>query len=154
MAERPAGDGFTVVEPRGEGVLGREPVLHRHDDGTGRVRDLACDVVHERDAADTHSTAVEVHHQPGGLALLLVDANRHPGHDLVRDAAELPGHGERRLRRSGHLEDVLHPVAGVGLQPFGHPRIQHAFVDVRILHTDLPRSAVPALTWSLGNIKI
>ena len=92
----PLEGGVAVVDPGGEGVLGGEPVLGRHDDGTDVAGDLGGEPVLHLDGADDEAAAVDVEQRrprrgdrgggcvdadrdrPPGAGDLVV-ADRHPG---------------------------------------------------------------------------
>ena len=107
FAERPSRHALAVVEPRRVRVLRSQPVLDRDDDGTGAVRELARDVVHQADAAHDVAATVEVHDETGRGALAAVDPDRHPvddvvgdGRDLARSAGSRPGPAPARAARA------------------------------------------------------
>ena len=133
VGQRPAGDGFTVVQSGGIGVLGSQPVAHRHHNRARAVGQLSGDVVHEPDAPDDETTSVEVDDQPCRLAIALVDTDRDVSHLLVGDVGDLPGRWKSD-RAAGQFEDDRIQILewrrpfGVGCQPLGHPGVEHTLV--------------------------
>ena len=91
-----------VVERRRERVLGREPVVDRHDDRARRVRELAGDAVELLDAADHPAAAVEVHDdREARLGRRPVDAHGHAVGVAVLDREHRLGLAAAPSRRAG-----------------------------------------------------
>jgi len=105
VGERPLRHRHAVVEARRERMLGREPVLDRHNGRAGAVRELAGDVVHQSDAADAEPAAVEIHDDSGRRGVVLVDADGDAVDDVVGDLGDLArrGSADRRPRQLQQL---------------------------------------------------
>ena len=127
------GHPLAVVEPCGVRVFGRQPVPDRHDRGPGTVRELAGDVVHDPDAAHDVAAPVEVHHEPGRDALVLVDPNRHAVDDVVSDLRDVAGRREadraaRQLEQLRGKVDQRCGAFGIRGHPLDDPRVEYALV--------------------------